>query len=138
MLLRQTPDEYLYNLEALSQADAKRMWKERIKDNWNHTCAYCGSTENITLDHVKPRSLGGPDIATNIVCACNECNHDKGHQDWREWYTAQYFHTWERMQSIEAWIRPDIIIEDEPSIPVTADGRYRAYKRRNICYADAA
>ena len=67
MFLRQTPDEYLYHLEVLNPADAKRMWRERIKDNWNYECAYCGSTENITLDHVKPRSLGGQDTSNNVV-----------------------------------------------------------------------
>ena len=133
MTLRQTPDEYLFHLEALTPVDAKRLWKERIKENWNHTCAYCGSTENITLDHVKPRSLGGPDTSQNIVAACHQCNNDKGHQDWKEWYEAQYFHTWERMKAIEAWIAPEIVVEDR-GVPVTADGRYRAYKRQNRCY----
>ena len=134
MTLRQTPDEYLFNLEALTPADAKRLWKERIKDNWNHTCAYCGSTEDITLDHVKPRSLGGPDTSRNIVCACNQCNHEKGHTEWKEWYQEQYFHTWERMKAIEAWIAPEPTLEDH-GVQVTADGRYRAYRRQNRCYA---
>ena len=127
MFLRQTPDEYLYHLEVLNPADAKRMWRERIKDNWNYECAYCGSTENITLDHVKPRSLGGKDTSNNVVCACHECNQSKGHQDWKEWYEAQYYYSWERMKSIEAWIQP------EPEVD-----RYKAYTRKNICHSKVA
>ena len=133
MTLRQTPDEYLFNLEALTPVESKRLWKERIKENWNHTCAYCGSTDNITLDHVKPRSLGGPDTTDNVICACERCNSDKGHQEWREWYEEQYFYSWERMKSIEAWITPELVLEDH-GVPVTADGRYRAYTRQNRCY----
>ena len=136
-MLRQTPDEYLFNLEALTPADAKRLWKERIKETWNHTCAYCGSTENITLDHVKPRSLGGPDTSNNVVCACHECNQDKSHTEWKYWYEQQYFYSWERMKSIEAWISPEPVLEDH-GVAVTSDGRYRAYKRKNVRYADVA
>ena len=104
--LRQTPDEYLYHLEVTNPSDAKRLWRERIKDNWSHQCAYCGSEEELTLDHVKPRSLGGPDTSNNVVCACRQCNHDKGHTEWKTWYEAQYFYSWERMKTIEAWITP--------------------------------
>ena len=125
MTLRQTPDEYLFNLEVTNPSDAKRLWRDRIKDNWNHQCAYCGSTEELTLDHVKPRSLGGPDVSSNVVCACNSCNHDKGHTEWKTWYEEQYFYSWERMKAIEAWITP---VEDT--------GRHNAYKRKNICYAN--
>lgn len=126
MTLRQTAEEYLYNMEALSQADAKRLWKERIKENWNYECAYCGSTDNLTLDHIVPRSLGGQDVSKNIVCACHECNHDKGREEWKLWYEQQMFYSWERMKSIEAWMLPD---------PELDTGMYHAYKRRNICYA---
>ena len=126
-ILRQTPDEYLYNLEALTPGDSKRLWRENIKANWNYECAYCGSDEDITLDHVKPRSLGGQDTSSNIICACHECNQSKGREDWKEWYQTQMFYSWERMKSIEAWMTP-----------VADTGRYQAYKRRNICYADVA
>ena len=123
MLLRQTPDEYLFHLEVTSPSDAKRMWKDRIKENWGWQCAYCGSHENLTLDHVKPRSLGGPDTSKNVVGACQGCNHSKGHTEWREWYEEQHFYSWERMKSIEAWIQ-------EPK-------KESAYKRRNVCYASS-
>ena len=40
------------------------------------------------------------------------------------------------MKAIEAWIAPELVIEDRGEV-VTADGRYRAYKRQNRCYAKA-
>jgi 5-methylcytosine-specific restriction endonuclease McrA len=43
-----------------------------------HTCQYCGSQSNLTLDHVIPVSKGGGNTWENIVCACNKCNQTKG------------------------------------------------------------
>jgi 5-methylcytosine-specific restriction endonuclease McrA len=45
------------------------------------TCQYCGRQMNrthLTIDHVIPRTLGGPTDWDNVVAACRECNHRKG------------------------------------------------------------
>ncbi|MFN8858649.1 MAG: HNH endonuclease, partial [Planctomycetaceae bacterium] len=44
-------------------------------------CQYCGhkySTQQLSLDHVIPRSQGGQTNWENIVCACLRCNVRKG------------------------------------------------------------
>jgi 5-methylcytosine-specific restriction endonuclease McrA len=44
-------------------------------------CQYCGRrypTNELSLDHVIPRSQGGKNTWTNIVCACIHCNVRKG------------------------------------------------------------
>lgn len=44
------------------------------------TCQYCGcrpGSEELTIDHVVPRSHGGTSSWTNCVLACVECNHRK-------------------------------------------------------------
>ena len=44
-------------------------------------CQYCGhkySTQQLSLDHVIPRSQGGQTNWENIVCACLKCNVRKG------------------------------------------------------------
>ncbi len=46
------------------------------RDNW--TCQYCGSRQQLTVDHVIPRSKGGPSTWDNIVAACAPCNRRKG------------------------------------------------------------
>jgi 5-methylcytosine-specific restriction endonuclease McrA len=46
------------------------------RDNW--TCQYCGSRSNLTVDHVVPRSRGGPSSWENIVASCAPCNRRKG------------------------------------------------------------
>jgi 5-methylcytosine-specific restriction endonuclease McrA len=47
----------------------------------DHTCQYCGTSEpthKLSLDHVIPRSHGGPTTWENIVCCCMRCNSRKG------------------------------------------------------------
>ena len=41
-------------------------------------CQYCGKSNDLTLDHVIPRSRGGKSIWTNLVTACRSCNAKKG------------------------------------------------------------
>jgi 5-methylcytosine-specific restriction endonuclease McrA len=44
-------------------------------------CQYCGNhfpTSELSIDHVHPRSQGGGDSWSNLVCACVRCNARKG------------------------------------------------------------
>jgi 5-methylcytosine-specific restriction endonuclease McrA len=41
-------------------------------------CQYCGSPDDLTFDHVSPRSRGGRTTWENIVTACSPCNLRKG------------------------------------------------------------
>lgn len=46
-----------------------------------HCCQYCEKRfprQELSLDHVLPRSRGGEDSWENIVCACLNCNVSKG------------------------------------------------------------
>lgn len=46
-------------------------------------CQYCGATfpaENLTFDHVVPRSRGGRTTWENVVTACSPCNLAKGNK----------------------------------------------------------
>ncbi|MCG9884230.1 MAG: HNH endonuclease [Cyanobacteria bacterium] len=50
-----------------------------------HSCQYCRYTgDELTLDHVIPRSRGGGDSWENIVTACVRCNIRKGNRTPRE------------------------------------------------------
>jgi 5-methylcytosine-specific restriction endonuclease McrA len=42
----------------------------------NYRCAYCGGRAE-TIDHVVPRSRGGPHTWQNCVASCAKCNHRK-------------------------------------------------------------
>ena len=41
-------------------------------------CQYCGADEDLTFDHVIPRSRGGKTTWDNVVTACAPCNLLKG------------------------------------------------------------
>ena len=50
-----------------------------LRDRWQ--CQYCGDTyrtQELTFDHVIPRSRGGRTSWTNIVASCQSCNIMKG------------------------------------------------------------
>ncbi|MDX2175997.1 MAG: HNH endonuclease [Candidatus Sumerlaeia bacterium] len=56
-----------------------------IRDN--NTCQYCGcrpAREELTIDHVLPRCLGGRSTWENVVLACQGCNAKKGSKLVRE------------------------------------------------------
>ncbi len=47
----------------------------------SHQCQYCGTTpptHQLSLDHVLPRSRGGPTSWENVVACCVKCNTRKG------------------------------------------------------------
>jgi 5-methylcytosine-specific restriction endonuclease McrA len=48
------------------------------RDSWK--CQYCGTTSHLTVDHVIPRSRGGPSDWENIVTSCAPCNRRKGNR----------------------------------------------------------
>lgn len=107
MQLYSTSDELLYNLEATTSSEAKRIWKANIKDYWEHKCAYCESEENITLDHILPQCKGGLDIKTNVVACCHSCNQSKGHEYWKLWYVQQEFYNEYSLNKINVWMKPE-------------------------------
>jgi 5-methylcytosine-specific restriction endonuclease McrA len=47
-------------------------------------CQYCGAPDDLTFDHVIPRSRGGRTTWENIVTACAPCNLTKGGRTPRE------------------------------------------------------
>jgi 5-methylcytosine-specific restriction endonuclease McrA len=51
--------------------------RRAVLERDRHGCVYCGGRAD-TIDHVRPRSRGGPHSWTNVVAACARCNHRKG------------------------------------------------------------
>ncbi|GAB4327462.1 MAG: hypothetical protein Kow00127_20230 [Bacteroidales bacterium] len=58
---------------------------EKIKLQTGQICNYCGSSENLALDHIFPQRFGGKDNAENLIFACKACNSSKGKKDLMEW-----------------------------------------------------
>jgi 5-methylcytosine-specific restriction endonuclease McrA len=58
-----------------------RFSRRSIFERDGNTCQYCGrkrERQELTLDHVVPRSRGGTSTWQNIVLACIHCNMKKG------------------------------------------------------------
>lgn len=59
--------------------------RKNVLERDRHTCQYCSyKGEQLTLDHVIPRSRGGPDTWENLVAACVRCNIRKGNRTPKE------------------------------------------------------
>ncbi|MFA5404335.1 MAG: HNH endonuclease, partial [Ignavibacteria bacterium] len=54
----------------------------------NHKCQYCGSTVNLTIDHIIPKSKGGDETWENLVTACIDViiKKETGHRRSPEWF----------------------------------------------------
>ena len=102
--------DYLHNMSALTRGEARRQWRQSIKEAWNNRCAYCGSTPivdeslELTIDHVRPKSCGGEDKTSNCIPACQRCNQDKSSAEWVAWFRMQPFYTIESEWRIRQWL----------------------------------
>ncbi len=67
----------------LLMGNPERQWKippvnrREVLKRDQHRCQYCRSARKLTLDHVIPRSKGGPHTWDNVVAACERCNWTK-------------------------------------------------------------
>lgn len=52
-------------------------------------CMYCGSTENITIEHIVPLIRGGQHTMDNVGPACRSCNSSKQSQTPEEFQNSQ-------------------------------------------------
>jgi len=58
---------------ALSKAKRRTVFE---RDNYK--CRNCRSTENLSVDHIEPWSLGGSNDLDNLQTLCLRCNASKG------------------------------------------------------------
>lgn len=98
-----SPEEYLFNLQTYTSSEAKKMWRSDIIRSWNSQCAYCGSNQNITLDHIIPLAKGGSNITNNLICCCKSCNRSKAHNKMEDWYKSQDFFSEKKYAIIKQW-----------------------------------
>jgi hypothetical protein len=57
-----------------------RKLRQQVLDRDGHVCQYCGSEENLHIDHIIPKRLIGEqgDTLDNLITACRSCNLSKG------------------------------------------------------------
>lgn len=69
-------------LWALERDDYRRKIPEHIRtavfERDLFRCVTCDATDDLTLDHIYPWSLGGKDTVENLRLLCRPCNSSKG------------------------------------------------------------
>lgn len=62
---------------------SKNLRKKLFDGRKTAPCCYCGITlthDTATLEHVKPKALGGSNDLDNLALACQPCNYKKGQE----------------------------------------------------------
>jgi hypothetical protein len=60
-----------------------KTFRKMILSRDKNICLYCGGYGD-TIDHIIPKSQGGLSIFSNCVCACQQCNREKGDLSFEE------------------------------------------------------
>jgi hypothetical protein len=50
-------------------------------------CIFCGIKTDLTIDHLLPRCLNGPNDEKNVIWVCQKCNSSKGAKRLYEFWT---------------------------------------------------
>jgi 5-methylcytosine-specific restriction endonuclease McrA len=64
--------------ERLGWLLVRKKMKELVFMRDIHECKYCGSTENLEIDHIIPLAKGGTNELDNLQILCKKCNRKKG------------------------------------------------------------
>ncbi len=78
-------------MEQVGHAGRSALLKYQLCQTHGWMCLYCGQPlkstelENYPIEHIVPRSKGGPDAMVNYVVAHVKCNDDKGEHTPFEW-----------------------------------------------------
>lgn len=52
--------------------------RENVFKRDGFKCQYCGTSKELTIDHLVPKAKGGKTSWNNLVTACKKCNSRKG------------------------------------------------------------
>lgn len=72
MAMGYTEDIGLYRMANKSEISKTAALKIFERDQYK--CTRCGSTEDLTIDHIFPRNIGGTNAETNLRVLCRSCN----------------------------------------------------------------
>ena len=56
----------------------KKSIRAVVFSSQKNVCVNCGTTSNLTMDHIKPLRMGGTNNLDNFQILCMECNRSKG------------------------------------------------------------
>lgn len=61
-----------------SRPEIPQLVRDAVFARDGYQCVTCGALDDLTLDHIHPWSLGGPDTVENLRVLCRPCNSRKG------------------------------------------------------------
>lgn len=67
----------LYKKKLPTVTNYRKVFNE-LKNKYGAKCKLCNAVENLTIDHIMPRSKGGTDEFGNLQILCKTCNSRKG------------------------------------------------------------
>jgi len=67
-----------HDIELKNKSSVSKGKKSYVFMRDKHSCLACGTKENLTLDHIIPRSKGGSNDVDNLQVLCQHCNLAKG------------------------------------------------------------
>ena len=62
-------------------APLKSKRKKKLRTKLPQECAWCGATQDLTIDHITPRCFGGTNEQHNLQTLCAPCNTQKSHRE---------------------------------------------------------
>lgn len=69
----------------VEQIDEDKIYKRDC-----NKCVYCGSVNNLTLDHIIPIAKNGNHTENNLVIACQSCNSSKQDKPLEKWLMTKF------------------------------------------------
>ena len=101
----------------------------------NSTCRYCGKkAKPAELDHVVPRSLGGPNTSWNLVVSCHKCNRRKDNQTVAEFLKRRP----QRLADIKAQLQKPLASAAHMNVIIPALLRRLCQQGHHVTEHDAA
>jgi len=74
------------------------------KEYFDDKCCYCGSSGDLTKDHVIPLIKDGQYVKENIIPSCQKCNSSKNDSNFKEWFLKQKEYSKQRLNKIISYL----------------------------------
>jgi len=77
--------QYIWKMEDTRRQQAnifiaKKKTRDAVFEKYGEQCVVCGSSVDLTMDHIIPVSKGGEDVIENLQPLCKSCNSKKGNK----------------------------------------------------------